>query len=1006
MSLSWHQRKARLALLLKTAEDEDAEAEALDRLMHGQSVIGKTAKTAEVDKLRFSDGDLKVVGTLEYGQFGVIDVVTCRMNNSVYVRKTIEKKFALRTRDQCSPQFERDLLLAARRTGTPWAPQLLCAFQSPTHLSIVMDYAAGGNLWDVLESSPHGGRILESDLHWWAPQIVSAIHWCHLQGFAHRDIKPHNFVLTPTAHLQLIDFGSAAPLLSPSEDGSQTIPRRYCLVPCGTCDYVSPEILQVHEAALVALDMSDEDDQARTDEKNGYGMETDWWSMGVMLYEMAYGVAPFFANDIRQTYARIVNHEKSLKFDKSISISHEYQHFIRRLLTRAQARLGRRNVMEITDHPLFANVDWATLPTQPAPADLHLPQFVYNEPKDSPPGGDNRGNHENDDSLSQGFAFSVFFQQSSYAASGGISVLRPSPGPGAEDTPTNATGDGILSSNILSISIANKSDSAASFIGFSWGPPIDAFPEEGTGDLPGDTSQELVEQILNKSTLNRSAAPAQNFTPRPLMRTPLPAWTQQRGTPLPQHNRSLSVPAAAAWGRTPLRGIFTHLGGAQTINGFPHTYSTPMRPYALSPSAFGTLQRTGGTVRRTVGKRPVSDREAMKQLVDCVGMSARKKVLESGRKPRILEVFSVKRRGAPALGNLSRTSIAEAAGGVTGEKPKVGAAGTRGGSGTGPGMTSKKELRFDRFATPIPAPDYSGASSTARSQSLAAGAGLTIGDDSSIYYHPSRELAVPPGTSQQVATAFGPSGETDTETEATDSEFGGADPPPSPSPSPRPGSAMSMMSMTMMSRRSGSQTPTISGHFGSFFSGGNERMRPRSGSGSALAGTSMGRSSSNVMGALPGPGLLTVPSMTGINTRFMALPVVDIAETAPGAGELLDHHSTSSSVAWLPDGKKFQALPHAPAQAPVPLPTSLGAASSNGAGAPIGPQSEMRREVTEGIRSPPVSTMTDQQVNPGRPTEASSLQDLEHRHHLLMRDIEDLEDRFDDIAASFIGSEE
>lgn len=49
-----------------------------------------------------------------------------------------------------------------------------------------MDYAEGGTLWDVLESSPHNGRVLESDLMWWTPQLVSAIHWCHLQGFAHR----------------------------------------------------------------------------------------------------------------------------------------------------------------------------------------------------------------------------------------------------------------------------------------------------------------------------------------------------------------------------------------------------------------------------------------------------------------------------------------------------------------------------------------------------------------------------------------------------------------------------------------------------------------------------------------------------------------------------------------------------------------------------------------------------------------------------------------------------
>jgi len=88
-------------------------------------------------------------------------------------------------------------------------------------------------------------------------------------------------------------------------------------VPCGTCDYISPEILLAHEEALVALEMTDEDQDVHGsrsasgeyDDTSGYGRETDWWSLGAMLYEMAYGVAPFFANDIRQTYLRIMDHE-------------------------------------------------------------------------------------------------------------------------------------------------------------------------------------------------------------------------------------------------------------------------------------------------------------------------------------------------------------------------------------------------------------------------------------------------------------------------------------------------------------------------------------------------------------------------------------------------------------------------------------------------------------------------------------------------------------------------
>jgi len=156
------------------------------------------------------------------------------------------------------------------------------------------------------------------------------------------DVKPHNFVLNRAAHVQLIDFGSAAPLVP----GSRVVPPEYCRVPCGTCDYISPEILQAHESALVAMEMSDEetDREEVNMGEGGYGVETDWWSTGAMIYEMAYGVAPFFARDIRSTYLKIMDFRTSLTFNMNVSVSSE----LRDLLTQYVHMNGRP--LTLCDH--------------------------------------------------------------------------------------------------------------------------------------------------------------------------------------------------------------------------------------------------------------------------------------------------------------------------------------------------------------------------------------------------------------------------------------------------------------------------------------------------------------------------------------------------------------------------------------------------------------------------------------------------------------------------------
>ncbi|OAX42748.1 kinase-like protein [Rhizopogon vinicolor AM-OR11-026] len=553
MSLPWTKRKTLLSSLLNSSDD-DEEGLALDRILHGQQVIGRT----EIESLRFSDGDLITLGALDNGQFGVIDVVTCQLNGSVYVRKSIEKHFALRTREQCSPQLERDILLRAKRESSSWAPHLLCAFQTSTHLNLVMDYAEGGTLWDVLESSPYEGRVPEADILWWAPQAICAIDWCHSQGFVHRDIKPQNFVLKANNHMLLIDFGSAAPLSPPELDGSQLVAKRYTLVPCGTCDYISPEVLQAHEDALLELELSDDCASSVSKETGSYGLEVDWWSLGAMLYELAYGVAPFFANDIRTTYLRILDHETSLRFNKAVPVSKSLQDLLRR-----HHRLGRCSVLQITEHPFFENTDWSCIDSRVAPSGIHVPQFTYSTP--AAPVSPALRSHHTDEENSQPFAFSALFQSSSNT-SPEISVLRD-------------TSHGFHH-------VSPRAESTA-FIGFSWGPSKDAFSSPNNSSGKRETDRLATPQFLQ----------ANSVKPSPYL--------------------SLRASSAAP----------------------PHfsTFATPVRPHNLS--AFHTLPRTS-TIRRTAQRRAVSDREAMKQLVECIGMSARKKVLASGRKPRLLQSLS------------------------------------------------------------------------------------------------------------------------------------------------------------------------------------------------------------------------------------------------------------------------------------------------------------------------------------------------------------------------------
>lgn len=262
---------------------------------------------------------------------------------------------------------------------------------------------------------------------------------------------------------------------------------------------------------------------------------------------------------------------------------------------------------------------------------MHLPQFVYTTP--IAPQAAQADASSSSEQGSRPFSFSAFFQSSTMSAPD----IEPEPAPTISAPPSaqkEKAGRSIL-----------REPASAAFIGFSWGPARDAFPDSVDGPK-------------RRKAPHSTATPTVLKTPCPLQEsTPVSVRVQPRMQSTPQQ-QTASLPFTSSLPfMTPVR---------QTSAGFDHMNT------AGAATPFRTPYRPpGGTAPR----RTVSDREAMKQLVDCVGMSVRKRVLESGRKPRFVQAHPDP-RGQPPSTLRSR-----------------GSAGT---GSAGPGMGTLKALRFDR----------------------------------------------------------------------------------------------------------------------------------------------------------------------------------------------------------------------------------------------------------------------------------------------------------------------
>lgn len=262
---------------------------------------------------------LKVIGR---GSFGKVMQVRHKGDGQIYAMKILRKKELLERNQVEHTQAERRIL---EEMDHPFLVKLRFAFQTPAKLYMVLDYLNGGELFFHLKTSR---KFTEDRARFYGAEIAMAMGHLHGKDMIYRDLKPENILLDHEGHVRLTDFGLAK--TSVKGQSANTF--------CGTPEYLAPEVI---------LD-------------NGHGKEVDWWSLGIVLWEMMCGLPPFYSTNVQKMYKDIT----AAPLRRHRVLSDEAWDLMQKLLDRnPETRLGsgEADVEALRAHPWFARLDWDAL---------------------------------------------------------------------------------------------------------------------------------------------------------------------------------------------------------------------------------------------------------------------------------------------------------------------------------------------------------------------------------------------------------------------------------------------------------------------------------------------------------------------------------------------------------------------------------------------------------------------------------------------------------------------
>lgn len=259
----------------------------------------------------------KVLGK---GSFGKVLLAELKGKDKYFAIKCLKKDVVLIDDDvECTMVEKRVLALAWEN---PFLTHLICTFQTKDHLFFVMEFLNGGDLMFHIQDK---GRFELYRATFYAAEIICGLQFLHSKGIIYRDLKLDNVMLDKDGHIKIADFGMCKENIF-GENRASTF--------CGTPDYIAPEILQGLK----------------------YSFSVDWWSFGVLLYEMLIGQSPFHGDDEDELF-------ESIRVDTPHYprwITKESKDIMEKLFERDPARrLGVTGNIRL--HPFFKTINWTLL---------------------------------------------------------------------------------------------------------------------------------------------------------------------------------------------------------------------------------------------------------------------------------------------------------------------------------------------------------------------------------------------------------------------------------------------------------------------------------------------------------------------------------------------------------------------------------------------------------------------------------------------------------------------